>query len=82
MATFKTSAGGFVTGAEIANFLRQVVTEERTDAVIGFVVSRVGPRLPWWFPSALVRVVLDYILPDILLEAIERLLVKDNKTGA
>jgi len=47
--------------------LSAVLTEERTDQLIDAIMRRLP--LPWWFPAAFVRSLLDRLLPDVLLAA-------------
>jgi len=72
---------GVLTGARIVTLdtLRKVLTEENTDRFLDLIFGTI--RLPWWIPSAIARRVLDGILPEVLLGALERLLGAHDSTG-
>lgn len=52
--------------------VREILTEENTDAVIAIVVERLP--LPFWLRWLPVRAVLDRLLPGTLLRVLEELL--------
>lgn len=60
-------------------FLREHITEERTDEWIDYLVEKL--HLPRWIPSFIVRRVLDSMLPQKVLDSIESLLRKSVKDG-
>jgi len=59
--------------------LRKVLTEENTDRFLDLLFLSI--HLPWWIPSRLARRVLDGILPESLLSALELLLRAHGSTG-
>ncbi len=52
--------------------LRSALTEENTDRFLDLVF--VALRLPWWVPALIARRVLDAMLPEVLLGALEKIL--------
>lgn len=52
--------------------LQDALTEENTDRVLDLLFFSL--RLPWWIPAAIARRVLDGLLPEVLLGAIEKVL--------
>lgn len=58
----------------IMGFLRNQITEARTDVLIDEVLNRVP--FPRYIPKFLVKKVLDSMLPEKMLDAIESTLVR------
>jgi hypothetical protein len=52
--------------------IRQVLTEENTDVLVAWVKDRV--KLPIWLAWFPIGLVLDQILPDTILQLLERVL--------
>ena len=47
----------------------EVLNEENTDKLIDAIFDRIS--LPWWVPTAVAKRVLDRLLPETLLKAIQ-----------
>lgn len=60
-----------MTNESVVDYLRRELTEPRTDAAIDNLVEFAQKRLPAWFPTFIVRRVLDALLPEGLVTAIE-----------
>lgn len=59
---------------EVVAYLRAEVTEERCDVAVAFLLGRARAVVPWWIPMGVVERVLDALLPEYLLDAVERAL--------
>lgn len=62
--------------AAVMDFLRGNLTEERTDAWLDALMDTLGAALPWWIPGGIVRAILDHLVPEMLLDSLERVLAK------
>lgn len=60
--------------SSVMNFLRETLTEERSDALIEFVKVRFGKFVPW-FARPFVWRYLDQALPGAILEPLELVLM-------
>ena len=77
----KVQSESILTGARLVTLetLRRVLTEENTDRLLDVIFGSI--RLPWWIPGRIARRVLDEILPEVLLGALERILGAHDSTG-
>lgn len=60
----------------VVEFIQQNLTEERTDELIDLLMVQIGGKLPWWIPGAIVRRILDALLPEALVRAISKLILR------
>lgn len=60
------------TVTKVMEFLRRVISEDRTDEWIELLFARI--KLPWWIPGWAARRALDQLLPEMLLDSLEDLL--------
>lgn len=58
----------------VMQFLRKNMTEEKTDEFLDFIEDHLADALPWWFPMGIAKTVVDYLLPNVILDAIEDVL--------
>lgn len=73
--SMRTNSPGGVKVAVI-EFLEKNITEERTDELIDLLMAQIGGKLPWWIPGAIVRKILDALLPEVVVTALSKLILR------
>lgn len=58
----------------VMSYLRANLTEEKTDEWISLLKRELDPHLPWWVPMSFVTFILDRLVPEAVLDAIDDLL--------
>lgn len=53
------------------SLLSGVLSEDNTDKLIQIICEKLEGKLPFWVPMGLVARILDHLLPEVLLEALQ-----------